>query len=62
MNTQADVTYVHEQIEVKLTGRTAEQTLRSGKVDILHEFSPVDTNVGSWKKWARINQLFTVTK
>lgn len=53
-------TYVYEQVEVKKTGRTAQNPLRSGRVDILHEITPVDAMVGSWKKWVREDVLYTV--
>ncbi len=55
-------TYVFEQTEVRLTGRTAENKLRSGKVDVVHEITPVETIIGTWKKWIRLDQLFKVAK
>lgn len=53
--------YVFEQSEVRVTGRTAENTLRSGKVDVMHEITPVDSSLGAWKKWVRLDTLFKVT-
>jgi hypothetical protein len=52
--------YVYENNEVKLTGRTASKPLRSGKVDEVVEVTPVDTIVGTWKKWVRMAELFEV--
>jgi hypothetical protein len=57
---EKDVTYVHENVEVRKTGRTAQNTLRSGKIDEVVEITPVDSTVGSWKKWVRSDQLFVV--
>lgn len=53
-------TYVLDNVEVKKTGRTAEKTLKSGKVDKLFEVTPVDENIGKWKKWVRDVELFEV--
>ena len=53
-------TYVHDNIEVKLTGRKAENKLRSGKIDELVEIAPVDPMVGGRKQWVREDQLFKV--
>lgn len=60
MTEKQEQTYVHEQTEVRLTGRTAKNTLRSGKVEVIHEITPVDSMVGSWKKWVRLDQLAIV--
>lgn len=56
----ADQTYVFEQIEVRKTGRVAQSKLRSGKLDEVVEITPVDSMVGSWKKWVRAEILFEV--
>lgn len=56
-NEKQEATYVFDQTEVKLTGRTAETTLRSGKIDTLHEVTPVESIVGSWKKWVDLSKL-----
>lgn len=53
-------TYVFENAEVRLTGRKAQNKLRSGKADILEEITPIDPMVGTWKKWVRLTQLFEV--
>lgn len=54
-------TYVYENVEVQKTGRTAQKTLKSGSVDQLVEITPVDSMVGSWKKWVRDAELFEVS-
>jgi hypothetical protein len=53
-------TYVYENVEVVKTGRTAKKTLNSGKVDILFEITPKNTDIGAWKKWVREADLFEV--
>ncbi len=53
-------TYVLDNVEVEKTGREATRTLKSNKVDALVEVTPVDRNVGSWKKWVREVELFEV--
>lgn len=53
-------TYVLDDTEVQKTGRTAERALRSGKVDVLVEVTPVSKQVGSWHRWVRDRDLFTV--
>lgn len=53
-------TYVFENVEVKKTGRTADRKLPSGKIDKLLEITPVDENIGKWKKWVRDAELFEV--
>ena len=54
------ITYVYENTEVVKTGRQAAKKLRSGKDDALVEIEPKDSSVGSWKKWVREDDLFTV--
>jgi hypothetical protein len=56
----SEVTYVYDNVEVRKTGRTATNTLPSKRVDIVHEVTPVDTIVGTWKKWVRDDVLFVV--
>lgn len=53
-------TYVFDNVEIKKTGRTAKRALKSGKVDELLEITPVDENIGKWKKWVRDAELFEV--
>lgn len=59
-------TYVHGDVEVKLTGRTAEKELTKqtkrveAKSIMLHEITPIDAENGSWKKWVRITDLYEI--
>ena len=55
-----EITYVFENVEVRKTGRTAQNVLPSKRVDVVHEITPVDSIVGTWKKWVRDDLLFTV--
>lgn len=52
--------YVYENTEVRLTGRTGQRKLTSGKIDEVVEITPVDQMVGSWKKWVQKNSLYEV--
>lgn len=60
MNEEQEQTYVYENVEVRKTGRTAERPLKSGKVDVLFEITPVDEIIGRWKRWVRDAELFEV--
>lgn len=53
--------FVYENVEVKLTGRTAKRSLRSGKTDVIYEVTPASTQNGTWKKWVRLQELFEVS-
>jgi len=53
-------TYVFDNVEVKKTGRNAQRKLKSGKVEELFEITPVNENVGTWKKWVHEAELFAV--
>ena len=53
-------TYVFDNVEVQKTGRTAQRILKSKKIDELVEITPVNTNIGTWKKWVREAELFAV--
>lgn len=65
-------TYVYNDTEVNLTGRTAERemkpaataTSRLRKVAsssvALVEITPVDPETGSWKKWVRMVDLYEI--
>lgn len=62
-------TYVHDGVEVELTGRTAKKdTLkrttrgRISGVDVLIEITPVDKETGSWKKWVKKEELYEINK
>ena len=52
--------YVYDDCEVKLTGRTATQTLRSGKTLMIYEITPVHPMNGVWKKWISMSNLYKV--
>jgi hypothetical protein len=52
--------YVLDNVEVRKTGRSAERTLTSGKIDVQVEVTPVHQTTGSWKKWVREKELFEV--
>ena len=58
--TEAIKTYVFENTEITLTGRTASKPLRSGKLETLYEITPRYDNVGAWRKWARMEDMFEV--
>ena len=53
-------TYVYEQTEVRKTGRLAHRKLTSGKLDVKHEITPVDSSIGTWKKWVGDQDLLVV--
>jgi len=53
-------TYVYENVEVKKTGRTGERALRSKKIDVVIEITPVNQSLAQWKKWVHENQLYEV--
>lgn len=66
MNNQ---TFVHEGVEVELTGRNAQrQTTRRTtrgsvpRIEILVEIAPVDKETGSWKKWVKKEELYEISK
>lgn len=58
--------YLHDTIEVILTGRVATRH-REGRgrlsqlQETLHEITPCNLEQGSWKKWVNMNDLFTIT-
>ena len=58
--------YVYENIEVVLTGRTAERevgrdTKRTKKrLDVQVEITPKDKADGSWKKFIRMTDLYKI--
>jgi hypothetical protein len=53
-------TYLHEDVEVMKTGRTATRKLRSNKVDERVEITPVEKFDGTWKKWVRLTDLYEI--
>jgi len=52
-------TYVYNNTEVVLTGRTASKKLLK-TVDVLYEVKPIDGEQGSWKKWIRFTELYEI--
>ncbi len=52
--------YLLDDVEVVKTGRTAKRKLKSNKVDERIEIKPANNEDGSWKKWVRENDLFTI--
>ncbi len=57
--------YVYEGTEVVLTGRKATRKIEgrgrvSGRVDTKHEVQPADPEMGSWKKWVRLEDLYEI--
>jgi hypothetical protein len=53
-------TYVLQDTEVKLTGRTAERKMAGDKVQTLVEVTPADEDNGNWKKWVPKATLFEI--
>lgn len=58
--TNTEQTYILDNVEVRLTGRTASRTSRSGKLDQLVEVTPTEGCCGTWKKWVVKDQLYQV--
>jgi hypothetical protein len=56
----SEVSYVYDGTEIKRTGKQAQKTLSSGKIDTLVEITPIHTFNGSWKKWVRESELYQV--
>ncbi len=52
--------YLHEDVEVVLTGRTAIKELRHNKTDERVEITPKISTQGSWKKWVRRIDLYEI--
>ena len=69
MSDSSTKTYVYDNTEVKLTGRTAEKKTESKgsarraastKVDELFEITPAGNGVASWKQWVRMTDLYEI--
>jgi hypothetical protein len=68
MSESSNKTYVHDGLEVRLTGRKAKKEprengtrLRAGqKTSTIHEITPTDAETGSWKKWVKMTDLFEI--
>ena len=59
-STEREPTYLHEDVEVRKTGRTATRKLRNDKIDERVEITPVDQVNGIWKKWVRLTDLYVI--
>ena len=59
-------TYVYNDTEVKLTGRSAEKSLppvgrkKEPRITYLYEIEPSDSEAVRWKKWVRIVDLYEI--
>lgn len=62
-------TYIFNDTEVKLTGRIAEKAIpvivrnkenKKPKISTLYEITPLDKELGSWKKWIRLVDLYEI--
>lgn len=69
MNDSSTKTYVYDNTEVKLTGRTAEKKTESKgrrgreasvKVDTMYEITPAGVGEASWKRWVRMTDLYEI--
>ena len=57
----ANKIYIHDGIEVRLTGRVAQRELRRGKIDEVVEVKPIGIYTDKFSKWVRQKDLFVVT-
>lgn len=53
-------TFVHQDVEVKLTGRVAKRKMPGGKEQELVEVTPSEEDNGTWKKWIPLSGLFEI--
>ncbi len=53
-------TYLHEDVEVIKTGRTAQRKLRNDRIDERVEITPKTNTQGIWKKWVRETDLYKI--
>ena len=53
-------TFVMNDTEVKLTGRTAVRAMSATKSQELVEVTPADEQNGTWKKWVPRSSLFEI--
>lgn len=67
--TATNSSWVYNEVEVKLTGRTASKQIetvnrRSGQKTVteqlLYEITPKNNEDGSWKKWVDLNSLYEI--
>lgn len=59
---QQPKTYIFDQNEVQKTGRIAVKKFTSGKSETVYEITPVNPDVGMWKKWVNDGQLHEVVQ
>lgn len=52
-------TYVYDGSEVKKTGRTAKKEGVTKEM-LLYEITPVDEMQGGWKRWVRLQDLYSI--
>ena len=66
-----DKSYVHEGVEVVLTGRVAKKEMKRAVTrrtaakavnqdGLIYEITPKDNEIGSWKKWVKMSDLFEI--
>ncbi len=60
-SSEQKVTYLLDDIEVVLTGRTATRELKNNRKDEKYEIKPADPSSGTWTKWVRMTDLYTIT-
>ena len=67
--TGTTLSHVYNGIEVKLTGRVATKQITttsrrtreiSTSDETLHEITPKNAEEGSWKKWVKLDELYTI--
>lgn len=59
-SSEKNITYLLDDIEVVLTGRTATRELKNNRKDERHEIKPADPSLGTWTKWVRMTDLYTI--
>ena len=57
---EAHKIYLYEDIEVKLTGRTAVKQISASRSLVLSEITPKDEQMGTWTKFVNLRTLFEV--
>lgn len=53
-------TFVMNDTEVRLTGRTANRKISAVKAQELVEVTPADEDLGTWKKWVPKSSLYEI--
>jgi len=59
-SSEQEQTFLHEDVEVRKTGRIASRALRRGKTDERVEITPVNKIDGAWQKWVRHTDLYEI--